>query len=158
MAPRFSYYGYRYIQVDGARPEGDADKLQGGENNTSRDLPVIKELTSCFVHNSAAQSGTFHSSNEIFNDAHRIIVNAMKSNMHAVFTDCPHREKLGWLEQIHLNGPGLFYNFGLSSFARKIMNDIRDAQLPNGLVPDIAPEYVVFRTVSAIHPNGVVPR
>jgi alpha-L-rhamnosidase len=143
--PRFSYYGYRYIQVDGARPEDDADELPDGESSTNRDLPIIKELTSCFVHNSAAQSGTFHCSNEIFNDTHRIIVNAIKSNMQAVFTDCPHREKLGWLEQIHLNGPGLFYNFNLSSFARKIMNDIRDAQLPNGLVPDIAPEYVIFQ-------------
>jgi hypothetical protein len=64
--------------------------------------------------------------------------------MQAVFTDCPHREKLGWLEQVHLNGPGLFYNFDLTKFAPKIMQDIRDAQLPNGLVPDIAPEYVIF--------------
>ena len=45
----------------------------------------------------------------------------MKSNFHAVFTDCPHREKLGWLEQVHLNGPGLFYNFNLTTFAPKIM-------------------------------------
>lgn len=64
--------------------------------------------------------------------------------MHAVFTDCPHREKLGWLEEIHLNGPGLYYNFNLARFAPKIMQDIRDAQLPSGLVTSIAPEYVVF--------------
>ncbi|WP_352421171.1 glycoside hydrolase family 78 protein [Proteiniphilum sp.] len=122
--PRFSYYGYKYIQADGIKPN---------------------EVESHFVYNSSAQTGRFHCSNEIFNEAHRIIVNAIKSNMHAVFTDCPHREKLGWLEQIHLNGPGLFYNFDLTTFAPKIMQDIRDAQLPNGLVPDIAPEYVVFK-------------
>lgn len=133
--PRFSYYGYRYIQIDGAKYAGSID---------NRDLPIIKDLESCFVYNSAQQTGHFHCSNEIFNDAHRIIVNAIKSNMHAVFTDCPHREKLGWLEEVHLNGPGLFYNFDLTTFAPKIMQDIRDAQLPNGLVPDIAPEYVVF--------------
>ncbi len=121
--PRFSYYGYKYIQADGVKPE---------------------EVQSHFVYNSSIQTGRFHCSNEIFNEAHRIIVNAIKSNMHAVFTDCPHREKLGWLEQVHLNGPGLFYNFDLSTFAPKIMQDIRDAQLPNGLVPDIAPEYVIF--------------
>src|SRR5690554_2736599 len=121
--PRFSYYGYKYIQADGVKPE---------------------EVQSHFVYNSSTQTGRFHCSNEIFNEAHRIIVNAIKSNMHAVFTDCPHREKLGWLEQVHLNGPGLFYNFDLTTFAPKIMQDIRDAQLPNGLVPDIAPEYVIF--------------
>lgn len=133
--PRFSYYGFRYIQVDGAKPL---------ESDDSRVLPVISDLNSCFVYNSAPQKGSFNSSNKIFNDAHRIIVNAIKSNMHAVFTDCPHREKLGWLEEVHLNGPGLLFNFDLSSFAPKIMQDIKDAQLPNGLVPDIAPEYVVF--------------
>lgn len=121
--PRFSYYGYKYIQADGVKPE---------------------EVQSHFVYNSSIQTGRFHCSNEIFNETHRIIVNAIKSNMHAVFTDCPHREKLGWLEQVHLNGPGLFYNFDLTTFAPKIMQDIRDAQLPNGLVPDIAPEYVIF--------------
>lgn len=133
--PRFSYYGFRYIQVEGARLSEPHDK---------GDLPVIKEMKSCFVYNSAEPAGSFHSSNEIFNNAHQLIVNAVKSNMQAVFTDCPHREKLGWLEEIHLNGPGLYYNFNLARFAPKIMQDIRDAQLPNGLITSIAPEYVVF--------------
>lgn len=138
--PRFTYYGYRYIQVENAKPETGS----GIKEEDPRDLPIIKEMESCFVYNSSARTGSFHSSNELFNDAYRLIVNAIKSNMHAVFTDCPHREKLGWLEQVHLNGPGLFYNFDLTTFAPKIMQDIRDSQLPNGLVPDIAPEYVIF--------------
>jgi len=133
--PRFSYYGYKFIQVDGAKP-GDVDDR--------RNLPLLKEIQSCFVYNSSSETGSFRCSNDLFNEAHRIIVNAVKSNMHAVFTDCPHREKLGWLEQVHLNGSGLFYNFDLSTFVPKIMRDISDAQLPNGLVPDIAPEYVIF--------------
>lgn len=133
--PRFSYYGYRYIQIDA---------IKSDENDDNLSMPEIKDLKSYFIYNSSSQTGYFNCSNEIFNDAHRIIVNAIKSNMHAVFTDCPHREKLGWLEQVHLNGPGLFYNFDLTTFAPKIMQDIRDAQLTNGLVPDIAPEYVIF--------------
>jgi len=48
------------------------------------------------------------------------------------------------LEEDHLNGPGLFYNFDMSSYVPKLMQDIADAQNPNGLVPSIAPEYVVF--------------
>jgi hypothetical protein len=36
------------------------------------------------------------------------------------------------------------YNFDASALALKLIEDIATAQLPNGLVPDIAPEYVVF--------------
>lgn len=133
--PRFSYYGYKYIQVEGAKPKNIDD---------NRSIPVIESIESQFVHNSTNTAGSFKCSNEIFTKTHELVVNAMKSNMHAVFTDCPHREKLGWLEQVHLNSPGPFYNFDLTKFIPKVMQDIRDAQLENGLVPDIAPEYVIF--------------
>ncbi len=64
--------------------------------------------------------------------------------MQSVFTDCPHREKLGWLEETHLNGPGLFFNYDLRTFFPKVMQDMADSQQTDGLIPDIAPEYVVF--------------
>jgi alpha-L-rhamnosidase len=69
---------------------------------------------------------------------------AQRSNMMSVLTDCPHREKLSWLEQVHLNGPSLRYEFDLARIFAKSINDMADSQLENGLVPDIAPEYVVF--------------
>jgi len=133
--PRFSYYGFRYIQVEGAVLPGDANP---------RNLPVLKNIHSCFVHNSARHISGFESSNTIFNQTHVLIRNAVKSNMHGVFTDCPHREKLGWLEQVHLNGPGLMYNFDLSLLMPKVMQDMADAQLPNGMIPTIAPMYNIF--------------
>ena len=55
-----------------------------------------------------------------------------------------HREKLGWLEQVHLNGPGLLYNYDLTAFAPQIMQNMADAQHRNGAMPSTAPEYVVF--------------
>jgi hypothetical protein len=61
-----------------------------------------------------------------------------------VITDCPHRERLGWLEQYHLNGPALRCEFDLTRLYAKTFGDMADAQLPNGLVPSIAPEYVRF--------------
>ena len=64
--------------------------------------------------------------------------------MQSVFTDCPHREKLGWLEQVHLNGPGLLYNYDLTAYAPQIMQNMADAQHSNGAMPTTAPEYVVF--------------
>lgn len=133
--PRFSYYGFRYIQVEGA-------VLKGQKN--PRRLPVLKNIQSCFVYNSARKISTFECSNPIFNAAHRLIEKAVRSNMQSVFTDCPHREKLGWLEQVHLNGPGLLYNYDLTAFAPQIMQNMADAQHPNGAMPTTAPEYVVF--------------
>ena len=133
--PRFSYYGFRYIQVEGA--------VLKGQKNPHK-LPVLKNIQSCFVYNSAKKVSTFESSNPIFNAAHRLIEKAVRSNMQSVFTDCPHREKLGWLEQVHLNGPGLLYNYDLTAYAPQIMQNMADAQHSNGAMPTTAPEYVLF--------------
>jgi hypothetical protein len=133
--PRFSYYGFRYIQVEGAVMKGDKNPDK---------LPVISNIESCFVYNSAAKVSEFECSNEIFNAAHRLIEKAVRSNMQSVFTDCPHREKLGWLEQVHLNGPGLFYNYDLTSYIPQQMRNIADSQYANGAVPTVAPQYTVF--------------
>ena len=62
----------------------------------------------------------------------------------SVLTDCPHRERLGWLEQDYLNGPSLRYEFDLSALMNKALNDMTDSQLASGLVPSIAPEYTAF--------------
>lgn len=121
--PEFSYYGFRYVQIDGS--------------------PVL-DVKSHFIHNSAPETGSFECSNPLLNKTHLLIKNAVKSNMQAVFTDCPHREKLGWLEETHLCGRVLLYNWDMRRFFPKIMQDIADAQQDDGLVPSIAPEYVEF--------------
>ncbi len=59
-------------------------------------------------------------------------------------TDCPHREKLGWLEQTHLMGNSIKFIYDIHNLYDKVINDMIEAQLDNGLVPDIAPEYVPF--------------
>ncbi|WP_379773949.1 glycoside hydrolase family 78 protein [Flavobacterium sp. GCM10022190] len=132
--PRFSYYGYQYIQVEGANYKEMKDAS----------LPTILDLKSNFIYNSAGKTGSFTSSNEIFNRTHELINNAIKSNFQSVLTDCPHREKLGWLEEAHLNGPGLIFNYNLRNYIPAIMQNIADAQRENGMIPTIAPEYVVF--------------
>lgn len=132
--PSFSYYGYQYIQIEHANYKEDKIKS----------LPTVLDIQSLFISNGTASVGTFSCSNEIFNKAHALINAAVKSNFQAVFTDCPHREKLGWLEETHLNGPGLFYNYQLEGFIPKVMKDIADAQWDSGLIPNIAPEYISF--------------
>ncbi len=70
---------------------------------------------------------------------------AIRSNTVSILTDCPHREKLGWLEQNHLVGPSLKYDEDASVLFNKVCNDMAEAQTDDGLVPDIAPEYTVFK-------------
>ena len=133
--PRFSYYGFRYIQVEGA-------VLEGQPNPDG--LPVIHRLRSCFVYNSTPEGSAFWCSNDLFTKTHRLIERAERSNMQAVMTDCPHREKLGWLEQDHLCGPSLLYNYDMTRLVPKIIRDIVDTQKPDGMVPTTAPQYVSF--------------
>jgi len=146
--PRFSYYGFHFIQVEGVVRKGDPNP---------RKLPVLKDLKSCFVYNSAPLISTFESSNDIFNKAHVLIEKAVESNMQAIFTDCPHREKLGWLEEVHLNGPGLMYNYNLAAFMPKVMQDIADAQQPDGMIPTIAPMYNIFGNKNGFDEFGDSP-
>jgi hypothetical protein len=130
--PKFFYHGCRYLQVE--REAG----TPGG------DLPVVKDLAGVVVHTASPPVGEFACSNELFNRIHTLIRWAQRANLVSVITDCPHRERLGWLEQYHLNGPSLRYEFDLARLYSKGMNDMADSQLADGLVPDIAPEYTVF--------------
>ena len=123
--PRFSYYGYRYLQVEG-------------------DVEVLRKVESCFVYNSARKTGAFECSNPLLNDAYRLIDRAIRSNWQSVWTDCPHREKLGWLEQDWLNGEGLVSNYDCRTMIEQTMQQIADAQQPNGALPEIAPNLCVF--------------
>lgn len=133
--PQFTYYGYRYLEVEGAVPPN--------ENNPSQ-LPVMLAMDGLHTRHAATSAGSFSCSNELFNKTYHLIDWAIRSNMASVLTDCPHREKLGWLEEVYLMGSSILYNYQVPSLLNKITNDIRDAQTPDGLVPDIAPEYVEF--------------
>jgi alpha-L-rhamnosidase len=132
--PRFTYYGFRYAQVEGAVPD----------SASRNELPTIISLVSLHNRNSSPATGTFECSNNLFNQINDLIRWAVKSNFQSVLTDCPHREKLSWLEVVHLMGNSIHYNYDAYHLFRKLVQDMIDAQLPNGLVPDIAPELVVF--------------
>jgi hypothetical protein len=130
--PKFFYHGCRYLQVECSAPNGGS-------------LPVVQALEGVVVHSASLPVGDFSCSNPLFNRIRNLVRWAQRSNMMSVMTDCPHREKLGWLEEDHLNGPSLRYEFDLAQLFTKALNDMADSQLANGLVPDIAPEYVQFR-------------
>jgi len=130
--PRFSYYSFRYVEVT----------LEPAQ--TGGKLPQVLSLSGDFVHARVSEAGRFTSSDELFNRIHTLIDRAVLSNLVSVVTDCPSREKLGWLEQTYLNASTILLNYNASGLYEKMSADMGDSQLADGLVPGIAPEYVAF--------------
>ena len=130
-SPRFAYTGGRYLQIETAPPDGER--------------PHVVSLQSQHVTAAAQRAGSFACSNDVFNGAAKLIDWAIRSNTVSLLTDCPHREKLGWAEEQHLMGPSLMYGYDCGPLFRKICGDHTDAQLPNGDVPTICPQYTNFQ-------------
>lgn len=125
--PHFVYHGFRYLQVEGL-PQA----------------PTVETVQGIVLRAANRSAGHFDSSNQLIDDIHRIIDRAVQGNMYHVLTDCPHREKLGWLEETHLVFDTVARNYEVGAYGRDLVAAMADAQLENGLVPDIAPEYTVF--------------
>lgn len=132
--PQFSYYGFRYVEVEGAVPYDAGEASQ----------PRIRAMQGLHVCNAAPEVGSFRCSNPLFNDIHQLIDWAIRSNMASVLTDCPHREKLGWLEETHLMQPSVQYRYDVAALYDKIFGDMAASQRSDGCVPSIAPEYIRF--------------
>ena len=134
--PRFSYYGFRFVQIETSAPAGAPGEVR------------IVSLRGEAVHTSSPAVGSFVSSEELLNRIHKLIVRAIENNAVSLFTDCPHREKLGWLEQVHLMANSMLYDFDFSGLFAATARNIADAQVKDGpklgMVPEIAPQYVVF--------------
>lgn len=144
--PQFYYVGCRYLEARleapfGVPPLGGSDRLKP-ELQTA---PRIETLEGVIIHSSATATGEFSCSNPLLNRTRDLVRWAQRANMVSVLTDCPHREKLGWIEQYHLNGPAIRYEFDMARMFTKGMNDMAEAQLDNGLVPNIAPEFTEFK-------------
>ena len=124
--PQFTYYGFRYIELD---------KTENIEE---------LELEALHTTNSAEEVGSFRCSSPMMNKIYELIDWSIRSNLASILTDCPHREKLGWLEVAHLMQYSMQYRYNLSTFYQKVLDDMATAQNANGMVPTIAPEYVTF--------------
>jgi hypothetical protein len=133
-SPRFSYYGFRYAEVVNAAP----DTMKNSK------LAAITDFKMLHTRNSAPQVGKFDCRDDQMSSIYSLIDWAIRSNMQSVLTDCPHREKLGWLEQTYLMGESIHFNYDIYSLYQKIVADMMADQTTDGLVPDIAPEFVKF--------------
>ncbi len=138
----FFYLGMQFVEVSGAVPEGHANPAH---------LPVIRSLELVHVRTDLPEVGTFACSSDLFNGTHRLIDWAMRSNTSHVLTDCPHREKLGWLECSYLLAPSFQYRYDCREWFGKILRDLRDAQEPSGRVLTVAPSYPAGRFPGAFN-------
>jgi len=138
---RFFYVGARYLQVELTAANG------------SSDLPRVESIEGVVVHSSSPEVGRFSCSNQLFNSIFMLVHWAQQNNMVSILTDCPTREKRGWLEQDYLNGPALRYNFDLAALYSKIVNDMKDSARPDGLVPSTSPDYTHWNNKFADSPE-----
>ena len=129
---RFFYQGGRYLHVTLSPPAGLTQ------------LPVLDSLTGVVIQSALTNVGDFSCANEVFNRTRTLTRWAQRNNLVSILTDCPTRERLGWLEQYNLHGPSLRYEFDCGQLFAKTMQDMADSQTRSGLVPDIAPEYSEF--------------
>ena len=121
--PKFSYSGFRYVEIDGlAEPLRDED-IEAYQVNTA-----------------FRQAGSFECSSETLNRIHRMFVRASMGNFTDGFpTDCPHREKNGWTGDAQLAAEMGQYCFENTAGYEKWCRDLVDAQRPNGGIPCIVP-------------------
>jgi len=126
-SPQFSYHGFQYIQISGI--------------TTS---VKIKSPTQLVVRANNPSVGTFQSSDATISAIHTLVDRAVQSNMYSVLTDCPSREKGGWDEEVHLLFPMIARGYDIDAYGNSLVQNMADAQLSTGLVPDLVPENIVF--------------
>ncbi len=125
--PKFTYHGFRYVEVEGLPSKPDKNTL------------VAK-----VIHNNVPFTGEFTCSNELLNKIYKNITWGQRSNMHSVPTDCPQRdERLGWMGDAQIFAPTASYIMDMNGFFAKWMKDITDSQHSSGYVYDVNPKMVV---------------
>jgi len=121
--PHFTYYGFRYIKVEGVK--GD---LNPGD---FRAVAIYADMP---------ETGQFTSSNEMINQLQHNIQWGQKGNFLDVPTDCPQRdERLGWTGDAQVFSRTASFNMNVNNFFDKWMKDVAADQLPNGSVPFVIP-------------------
>jgi alpha-L-rhamnosidase len=121
--PRFTYHGFRYVQLEGFPGK-----------------PDLKTLTGQVVHTSFARRGAFECSKRLINRIHSNACWGYRTNWHSIPTDCPQRdERQGWMGDAHMTAETGLYNFDVAPAYSKFLQDIQDAQGEDGRIPDTVP-------------------
>jgi alpha-L-rhamnosidase len=123
--PRFTFHGFRYVQISGLRNK-----------------PTTDAVTGIVIHSDAPLSASFECSNPMLNQLYRNIVWGQRSNYLEVPTDCPQRdERLGWTGDTQVFIRTGCYNQDVSAFFTKWIVDLMDTQNAHGLFGNQAPVF-----------------
>jgi alpha-L-rhamnosidase len=122
FTPEFTFSSFRYVEVTGFPGKPDLNTIEGLRMNT--DLQ---------------ETGSFECSNPMFNRIQEMTKWTFLSNVFSVQSDCPAREKLGYGADIVTTAEAFSYNFDMSNFYRKVVQDFVNDVRPNGGMSEIAP-------------------
>ena len=121
--PRFTYNGFKYLEVKGLSEAPDPD-----------------DFTACELSSGFPQTGVFMTSNSLINQIQAATLSSYRSNFVDGYpTDCPHREKNGWTGDAQLACELAMFNWENSAAYEKWVRDLLDEQQPNGNLPGIVP-------------------
>ena len=122
---KFTYYGFRYVQLTG---------YPG--------VPDFSSMTAHFLNTQYDLIGDISFSDPNLDRVQHITRAAAMSNFLSIPTDCPQRERRGWMGDAQLSSRTLVYNFGMAGSYTHFTTLIADAQDPTtGHVPDCVPWY-----------------
>ena len=121
--PSFTYYGFRYVLVQGLKPE----------------QAVPSALTYRVLHTDLPERGGFRCSDETVNKLQELTRRSDLSNFMHFPTDCPQREKNGWTADAALSAEHVLLNLEAEHNYKEWLRAIRKAQSPEGALPGIVP-------------------
>ncbi len=121
--PRFTFHGFRYVEVAGYPGEPGRDAVTGIVLGSHTPLTSSLACSDPMV-------------NRLFEN----IVWTQRANFLEVPTDCPQRdERLGWMGDAQIYARTATYNADVAAFFTKWLREVEEAQLPNGAYPDFCP-------------------
>ncbi len=121
--PRFTYHGFQYVQLTG---------YPG--------VPPASAVTGIAVHSDTPLTSTFEASDPMATFLFRNIQWTQRSNFVDIPTDCPQRdERFGWMGDAQIYAGAASYNADTAAFYTKWLDDVDEAQRPNGAFTDYAP-------------------
>ncbi|MDB6110130.1 MAG: Alfa-L-rhamnosidase [Pedosphaera sp.] len=125
LEPRFTFHGFRYIEVRGLSVP-----------------PTLGSVTGIVVNSDMPMTGAFTCSSPLVNQLYHNIIWGQKGNYLETPTDCPQRdERMGWTGDTEFFVPTAAYNFDVQSFFRRhLVTLCEDSQHPDGSYAVVAPD------------------
>ena len=121
--PHFTQHGYRYLEITGVDKASALEDVKG---------LVISSVQGFTAH--------YESSNPLVNRLWDNIRWSMLGNFISIPTDCPQRnERMGWSGDLSVFSRTASYLSDVDAFLNRHTQAIRDVQMPDGRMPDVAP-------------------